>query len=85
MKLIENCINRKIGSNGWIDVNERMPTPFETVLVYCHRTNRQGNTEHFIITSHYNNNLDDFGPYERFNTHSNVTHWQPLPIPPVLE
>lgn len=80
--ITENCINHKIGSNGWIDVNERMPTPFETVLVYCHRTNRQGITKQYILTSQYDTSLDGFEPYERFGTSSFVTHWQPLPKPP---
>lgn len=71
--------------NDWISVDDALPEKNERVLVYC--------DDPFDIPPHFprrkllligyldmeNNWYDSDGPLE------NITHWMPLPKPPVVE
>lgn len=54
----------------WISVDKRLPEPLVDVLVY----KITGTIE-----------TDCILPYSRTFMHKNVTHWMPLPEPPVME
>lgn len=70
--ITENCINRKIGSNGWIRVDKRMPPYFVDVLVFNGYCIDIARTEKFheggeVVTAFEN---------------EDITHWQPMPKTP---
>lgn len=59
--------------NGWISVDDKLPSIHDTVLVY-------GNFRYIItaeLTDEGKWDYSELMPYD-----SKVTHWQPLPEPP---
>ncbi|MFC3873290.1 DUF551 domain-containing protein [Neisseria musculi] len=65
--------------DGWINVEENLPNPDDTVLLRDFRNNMQsgyldGDAEAFVYTDS-DSWIDD----------GVITHWQPLPTPPKTE
>ena len=70
----------------WISVEERLPEPFEVVLIHA---DTEGEDRHYITIGQF---CDTTGSWEdfvsvdfEFNEYENVTHWMPLPAPPEEE
>ena len=63
-------INSVLG--GWIDVKEKKPSKYETVLV-CHKNGNVGRS----LWNNFYNHWHFYGV-----KHYGVTHWMPLPKPP---
>ena len=70
-------------SDGWIDVNEKKPNDKDKVLVSC---------EHGVTMAEYTkfDNGNEMwwavlciGTYEDSGDAKHVTHWMPLPLPPI--
>ena len=69
------------GMAGWISVDERLPQPFTTVLIHPRPTG-------YCCEGEVNTQRQwSYGEYETgFGHHQikcKVTHWQPLPAPPL--
>lgn len=69
------------GMAGWISVDERLPQPFTTVLIHPRPTD-------YCCEGEVNTQRQwSYGEYETgFGHHQikcKVTHWQPLPTPPL--
>ena len=80
-KLTDHLIANGVTVQKWIPVTERLPTPYERVLV-CRGDLRSENK--FIcveyLTVCYGETIMWGGDYETWK--SKVTHWMPLPEPP---
>lgn len=62
---------------NWIDINERLPTYYEPVLIICRN-------KHQVVAWRASDGETD--SYTIFDTNYivvyEITHWQPLPEPP---
>lgn len=68
--------------NGWISVEDRLPKKYVTVRVWPTRG------DHDDMASMDRGSIQDSGWFvENYNSifSHNVTHWQPLPLPPMLK
>jgi hypothetical protein len=63
----------------WISVKDRLPEPYEDVLVCMYLPFRERNKQ-VVTLSYYLG--DDEGYFFEEDTDSRVTHWMPLPEPP---
>lgn len=63
----------------WISVRERLPLKDEIVLAWVNMENSFYILSHTVMWEHEAWYDDDWAEIE------NVTHWQPLPAPPVVE
>ena len=66
----------------WISVKDEMPKPYVDVLVYG-TTHTYGREHTFMKQSYYNG--DDDGYFFCEDTDTSVSHWMPLPPPPISE
>ena len=66
----------------WISVEDEMPKPYVDVLVYG-ITHTYGREHTFMKESYYCG--DDDGYFFCEDTDTSVTHWMPLPPPPIRE
>ena len=66
----------------WISVKDEMPKPYVDVLVYG-TTHTYGRERTFMRQSYYCG--DDDGYFFCEDTDTSVTHWMPLPPPPISE
>ena len=66
----------------WISVKDRMPKPYVDVLVYG-TTHTYGREHTFMKESYYCG--DDDGYFFCEDTDTSVSHWMPLPPPPISE
>lgn len=57
---------------GWISVKDRLPEPYERVLVYAPSRYDYGNFDMCVM----------YGFHCHLCTHHGVTYWMPLPEPP---
>lgn len=73
---------KEIKNNGWISVDDMLPKEFEKVLLF----GKYLNEETFQEVGHY---IPEFAKqFEKqgcFSIRGIVTHWQPLPQPPVKQ
>ena len=72
-----------MNDNQWILCSEKMPQPYEYVLVYPSPTN-------YLDGATVDNKGDFYySEYERgfgvIQTKCEVTHWMPMPKPPITE
>ena len=66
----------------WISVKDEMPKPYVDVLVCMYLSFRERNRQ-VVTLSYYLG--DDEGYFFEEDTDSRVTHWMPLPPPPISE
>lgn len=66
----------------WISVKDEMPKPYVDVLVYG-TTHTYGREHTFMKQSYYCG--DDDGYFFCEDTDTSVSHWMPLPPPPISE
>lgn len=67
--------------NNWISVKERLPENFGSVLIYFKKGGR--------VIGHYDQTFKQWKNADNkwcdYDINCPVTHWQPLPAPPVDE
>ena len=66
----------------WTSTKDRMPKPYVDVLVYG-TTHTYGREHTFMRQSYYCG--DDDGYFFCEDTDTSVSHWMPLPPPPISE
>lgn len=66
----------------WISVKDEMPKPYVDVLVYG-TTHTYGREHTFMRQSYYCGDEDGYFFCE--DTDTSVSHWMPLPPPPISE
>jgi len=65
----------------WISVDERLPEPLKTVIVYCEPIlTHDKNIHSFFEVTAYNKLANEWCMQPRFP--HKITHWHPLPEPP---
>ena len=62
-------------NNGWISVDDRLPTERDVYTVYCPDS---------LYFQHEKEQIQmaSFNPDTGWNSHARITHWQLLPQPP---
>ena len=83
-KRIKDWRRLRLSRSRWIPVEEALPEPFEVVLIHA---NTEGDDGHYITIGQFcdtTGSWEDFvsGCFE-FKEYETVTHWMPLPAPPV--
>jgi hypothetical protein len=65
---------RKMGSSGWVSVEDRFPESGQCVLLYS--------DESGVVEGAWSKEIECFDQWRWNCICKNVTHWQPLPSPP---
>lgn len=65
--------------DGWISVEERLPHPWEKVIVYLPPNPTGLYADGIVIVAE----SDESGQWWDIDSTVRVTHWMPLPDPPV--
>lgn len=91
--MVEHCIERyaeQLSKHGWISVEDRLPDLAEDVFVCVHKCNTRYPDTLIGYVNDVTKKWDVVttdGLIEDFNNNPDyysVTHWQPLPKPPVV-
>lgn len=71
----KQCISKQ-----WVSVEERLPDPNTTCLVFGHQDFGDGRLTRYTMLAYY----DGEGFYDAYNDGKyHPSHWMPIPIPPL--